>query len=333
MIAPCMDIMGLGKSPISFPYIVAPATETVAKALGILREMGAINAKGTELTPRGMALSRLPIDMYLAAALLESPERGCSDEILTIVSMLEVSEGGSNLFHQPIGKKEEVKLRGIRKQFCEHLGDHVLLLNVYFAWRTASGAAADIKGWLEENMLRGSVLRAADNTRRQLLHLMKDSFPDWKCRSLDTREPNYYGWIILALAHGLFMKIAHRAPVMTQKDKSRASMVYHTLRSNQRVELLKTTNLGPPSADNEWVIYNEYRTGEKKDNILVVTPIKPELLISAVPTYFGNVEFFPDGPAKDALVSILVKVTGEPEKSLRGYPLMPPSTTSTTTPS
>ncbi|RYN21323.1 Pre-mRNA-splicing factor ATP-dependent RNA helicase [Alternaria arborescens] len=330
MISECMDILSLGKSPINFPYIVAPATETVTKALGILREMDAVNARGTELTARGKALSRLPIDPYLAAALLESPTIGCSDEVLTIVSMIEVSEGGGSLFIQPIGKEEEAKLKRIRNEFCGHSGDHVLLLNVYFAWRTASApknAALNIDQWLEEKMLRGSVLRAADMTRRQLLNLLHTSFPEWKCRSLKLGEMSYYPWIILALARGQFMKVARRAPTQNKKGP----MVYQTLRYNQRVELLKTTDLGAPSTANEWVIYHECRTGEKKDNILIVSPIVPEMLIKAVPTYFSNVEFFPDGPTKTALVKIIVEMTGEPEDSLRGYPLR--SSTTTTTPS
>ena len=77
---------------------MAPATETVTKALSILREIDAVNARGTELTARSKALSRLPIDPYLAAVLLESPTISCSDEVLTIVSMIEVLEGGSSLF-------------------------------------------------------------------------------------------------------------------------------------------------------------------------------------------------------------------------------------------
>jgi hypothetical protein len=113
-------------------------------------------------------------------------------------------------------------------------------------------------------------------------------------------------------------------------------MVYQTLRYNQQVELLKTTDIGALCTANEWVIYHDCRTGEKKDNILVVSPIVPEMLIMAVPTYFGNLEFFTDGRKKTALVKIIVEMTGEPEDSLRGYPLRPSTaapTTTTTTPS
>ncbi|KAH6633269.1 P-loop containing nucleoside triphosphate hydrolase protein, partial [Boeremia exigua] len=303
MLSECMDILSLGMSPIDFPYIVAPATETVVRALGILREMDAINARGTELTSRGKLLSRLPIDMYLAAALLESPKLGCSDEVLTIVAMIEASDGGNSLFVQPDGNEEKAKLKSIRNEYCGHSGDHVLLLNVYFAWRTASdpkNTAVNTDEWLQQNMLRGSVLRTADMMRKQLLNILHTSFPEWKCCSLDMGELSYYPWIILALARGEFMKVARRLPTQTKKGP----MVYQTLRYNHRVELLKSTDLGAPSPANEWVIYHECRTGEKKDSILLVSPVVPEMLIAAVPTYFSNVEFFPDGPTKTALVKI-----------------------------
>jgi hypothetical protein len=55
------------------------------------------------------------------------------------------------------------------------------------------------------------------------------------------------------------------------------------------------------------------------------------MLIKGVPTYFSNVKFFPDRSTKDALVKLIVKMTGEPEDSLRGYPLRPSTATSTTT--
>jgi hypothetical protein len=139
---------------------------------------------------------------------------------------------------------------------------------------------------------------------------------------------SYYPWVILALVCGYFMKVARRVP----KQNNKGQMVYYqTLRSNQRVELLNTTDLGALSAANEWVIYYKYCTGAKKDNILVVLPIVPEMLIKGVPTYFGNVKFFPDGSTKDALVKLIVEMTGEPEDSLRGYPLRPSTATSTTT--
>jgi hypothetical protein len=141
-------------------------------------------------------------------------------------------------------------------------------------------------------------------------------------------ELSYYPWVILALVRGYFIKVARRVP----KQNNKGQMVYcQTLRSNQQVELLNTTDLGALSAANEWVIYHKYCTRAKKDNILVVLPIVPEMLIKGVPIYFGNVEFFPDRSTKDALVKLIVEMTGEPEDSLRGYPLRPSTATSTTT--
>jgi hypothetical protein len=51
--------------------------------------------------------------------------------------MIEASDGGSSLFFQPMTKENKATLKRIRSKFCGHSGDHVILLNVYFAWRTA----------------------------------------------------------------------------------------------------------------------------------------------------------------------------------------------------
>ena len=75
--------------------------------------------------------------------------KGCSDEILTIVSMLNVQ----NVFYRP---KEKQQLADQRKsKFHQAEGDHLTLLAVYNAWKTNKFSNA----WCFENFIQARTLR------------------------------------------------------------------------------------------------------------------------------------------------------------------------------
>ena len=64
--------------------------ESVAKALETLRLLGAVekSAESYSLTSLGQSMSAFPLDPKLAKVLLASKTYRCSDEVLSIVSLL-----------------------------------------------------------------------------------------------------------------------------------------------------------------------------------------------------------------------------------------------------
>ena len=307
MLDECLHILKMGHQPLTFPYIVAPAPETIVKALAMLTVLGAIDDKGN-LTRRGEGITLLPVDVYSAIALLDSCRYGCSEEILSLISMVEASDGGNDVFIKTSDREMKMKIRRIREGFNHHSGDHITLFNIYMAWR---GACIDKTedGFLESNMLDGRILRSADQTRLQLLEiLMKSQF--WQLKLHDPSEPHYYVHMLKALAAGHCLRVAKRRSLSEPK-------VYETVRHCTQVELGPDTNLGAASRDNEWVIYNEYHSG-KKNTIRLVSAIPPEILISEHAPYWSDLEFLPEGHIKDSLVKVIANMTGESETYLRG---------------
>jgi pre-mRNA-splicing factor ATP-dependent RNA helicase DHX15/PRP43 len=309
MLSECLSILKMGRSPLTFPYIVAPATETIVKALGILYLLGAVDARGENLTSLGTDMTRLPVDVYSAVVLLESPRFGCSDEMISLVSMIEATDGGSNLFNNPSTPEEKAALKAIRELFHHGSGDHITLFNIYMAW-TAACTSNKADEFLSKHMLKGSVLRYADQIRLQLFRTLL-KLKNWQLNYLDTTKPGYHVQMLKALAAGNYLRIAKRKSLEDPKT-------YVTTRHGDSAKLTADTNLSAGSRDSEWVIYNEfYSDGINIHQLRLVSAIVPELFISVRPEYWYDTEFLPS-QIQDRLVNIIAGMTGNTKNFIRG---------------
>lgn len=125
---------------LAFDFIDKPPDDTLIRALDLLYALGAFNDRG-ELTKLGRRMAELPIDPKLSRALLASEKYRCTEEVLTIVSMLQES---ASLFYRaparwccsspadPIAGPKDKKLEAdrARQNFVKPQGDHATLLNV-----------------------------------------------------------------------------------------------------------------------------------------------------------------------------------------------------------
>jgi pre-mRNA-splicing factor ATP-dependent RNA helicase DHX15/PRP43 len=72
---------------VHFDFMDPPAPETLMRALELLNYLGALDDDGN-LTTLGTIMADFPLDPQLAKMLIASPQYGCSNEIMTIVSLL-----------------------------------------------------------------------------------------------------------------------------------------------------------------------------------------------------------------------------------------------------
>ena len=68
----------------------APPSRNLIAAIELLYALGALDDRGELSQPLGEQMSELPIHPTLAKMLLSSGEMGCSQEIVTIIAMLQV---------------------------------------------------------------------------------------------------------------------------------------------------------------------------------------------------------------------------------------------------
>ena len=81
---------------INFEFMDPPPVQTLVSALETLYNLEALDDEGL-LTKLGRLMAEFPLEPQLAKMMLTSVDLGCSEEIITIVSMLSVQ----NVFYRP----------------------------------------------------------------------------------------------------------------------------------------------------------------------------------------------------------------------------------------
>ncbi|KJH48464.1 S1 RNA binding domain protein [Dictyocaulus viviparus] len=113
---------------IDFDFMDAPPLDSMITALHQLHTLSALDGDGL-LTKLGRRMAEFPLEPSLAKLLIMSVELGCSEEVLTIVSMLSVQ----NVFYRPKEKQEQADQK--KAKFHQPEGDHMTLLAVYNSWK------------------------------------------------------------------------------------------------------------------------------------------------------------------------------------------------------
>lgn len=93
-------------------------------------------------------------------------EFGCSDEISTILAMLQVD----NVFVKPSSGANSIKARIEKRKFEVEEGDLITLLNVFTAFEKNSNNA---KSWCIQHFINFKALRRAHEIKSQMLKLME----------------------------------------------------------------------------------------------------------------------------------------------------------------
>jgi pre-mRNA-splicing factor ATP-dependent RNA helicase DHX38/PRP16 len=153
------------KDLLDFDFMDPPPQDTITTSLFDLWALGAVDHVG-DLTTIGRLMTAFPMDPSLAKMLITSTtDYACSEEMLTIVSMLSVP----SVFYRPKERQEESD--AAREKFFVPESDHLTLLHVYTQWR--SNGHSD--GWCVRHFLHPKALRRAKEIREQLHDIMVNS--------------------------------------------------------------------------------------------------------------------------------------------------------------
>ncbi|CAH8524978.1 unnamed protein product [Dicrocoelium dendriticum] len=158
-----------------FHFMDAPPQDNILNSMYQLWIFGALDNTGG-LTNLGRQMVEYPLDPASSKLLIISCDMNCSEEILTIVSMLSVP----NVFYRPKGREEESD--NAREKFQVPESDHLTLLNVYNQWRKADYSS----GFCARHFLHLKAMRKVREVRQQMKEIMeqhnmnlKSSGSDW----------------------------------------------------------------------------------------------------------------------------------------------------------
>ncbi|KAM8806203.1 putative pre-mRNA-splicing factor ATP-dependent RNA helicase DHX32 [Eudromia elegans] len=280
-----MDIAGLGHCD----FLSRPAPESLMQALEDLDYLAALDNDGN-LSEFGIIMSEFPLDPQLSKSILASCEFECVDEMLTIAAMVTAP----TCFSRAPPGTEEIALTCWRK-FSHPAGDHFTLINVFNAFKEASGNSTNQyysdEKWCRDYFLSCSALRMAETIKAELVEIMRRielpiSEPDFGS------EENILS-IKKSLISGYFMHIARDVD---------GSGNYLMLTHRQVAQLHPFSSYYNTRRIPEWVLFHEFSVSED-NTIRVVSEISPELFVELTPQYyFTNL---PPSESKDMLQEVI----------------------------
>ncbi|PAA60184.1 hypothetical protein BOX15_Mlig016491g18 [Macrostomum lignano] len=157
---------------MTFGFMDPPPQDNILQSMYQLWLLGALDNTGG-LTRLGRQMVEFPLDPALSKMLITSIEMGCSEEILTVVSMLSVP----SVFYRPKGREEDSDAQ--REKFQVPESDHMTLLNVYNLWRRAGYS----KSWCTDHFIHAKSMLKAREVRQQLKEIMEQQkMPLKSCR-------------------------------------------------------------------------------------------------------------------------------------------------------
>lgn len=241
---------------LHFDFMDPPPINTMLTALEELYALSALDDEGL-LTRLGRKMADFPMEPSLAKVLIAAIGLDCSDEMLSIVAMLNLP----NVWYRPKEKQQQADQK--KSKFHDPHGDHLTLLNVYNSWKTSGYSSP----WCFENYIQARSMRRAKDVRDQLVKIMdryKHSVTSCGRNTQKVRQ---------ALCSGFFRNAARKDPQEGYKTLIEGTPVY----------------LHPSSAlfgkQAEWVIYHTLVL-TTKEYMHCTTSIEPKWLVEAAPTFF-----------------------------------------------
>ncbi|KAF1743813.1 hypothetical protein MXB_492 [Myxobolus squamalis] len=147
---------------LKFNFMDPPPQDNFLASMYQLWILSALDNVG-QLMPLGRAMVEFPLDPVLSKMLVTSCDMGCSDEVMTIVSMLSVPA----IFFRPKGR-EEISDQA-REKFQVAESDHLTYLNVYTQWKSNKYSS----NWCEDHFVHVKSLRKVREVRSQLKLIME----------------------------------------------------------------------------------------------------------------------------------------------------------------
>ncbi|KAL4292087.1 hypothetical protein GQ457_14G009490 [Hibiscus cannabinus] len=143
---------------LGFDWPASPSPESMIRALEILYSLGVLDDDAKLTSPVGFQVAEIPLEPMVAKMIISSNELGCSDEIITIASILSIQ----SIWFSIRGAQKELDEAKLR--FAAAEGDHVTFLNIYKGF-LQSGKSSK---WCHKNFINYHAMKKVMEIREQL---------------------------------------------------------------------------------------------------------------------------------------------------------------------
>ncbi|KAH6613601.1 P-loop containing nucleoside triphosphate hydrolase protein [Chaetomium sp. MPI-SDFR-AT-0129] len=149
-----------------------PSAKNIRRAIDALVDVRALTASTEELTPLGLQLARLPLDVFLGKLILMGAVFKCLDMAITVAAIL----SSKSPFVAPFGQRNQADT--IRRGFRKGDSDLLTVYNAYTAWKrvcqSSTSGAAEFQ-FCRKNFLAPQTLANIEDLKGQLLVAVADS--------------------------------------------------------------------------------------------------------------------------------------------------------------
>lgn len=256
-----------------FNFLSSPPSNNLINSLELLHALEALDHNSKLTTPTGFQMAEFPLHPTHSKALLSSERFECTQEMLTIIAMLQVQ----HIFATPSGRKQQADKAKLKFTCIE--GDHITMLNVYKTFTDKMSKHKNHKSvasWCHANYLNYKSLVRAIQIREQLTKLLKKFKIDTQCSCGDKTEP-----ILKCLCVAFFVNTA----------KATYDGDYRHIKSNQTLKVhpssvinLYLANVDKPPP--RYIIYNDIVQSKSVYLMRDISVIECDWLHELVPNYF-----------------------------------------------
>ncbi|XP_021766037.1 probable pre-mRNA-splicing factor ATP-dependent RNA helicase DEAH9 [Chenopodium quinoa] len=245
---------------LNFGWPASPSPEAMIRALEVLYSLGVLDDDAKLTSPTGFQVAEIPLDPMISKALLASNELGCSEEMLTIASVLSVQ----SIWISVRGAQKQLDEAKLR--FAAAEGDHVTFLNVYKGF-LQSGKSSK---WCHKNFINYHAMKKVLETRDQLKRTAQRLGIVLKSCDRDIQV------VRKAITAGFFANACH---LETYSHEGK----YKTVRTSQDVYIHPSSVLF--RVNPKWVVYYSLVSTDRRYMRNVVT-IDPTWLVEVAPHYY-----------------------------------------------
>ncbi|XP_065200685.1 probable ATP-dependent RNA helicase DHX35 [Planococcus citri] len=260
-----LQLKALGISNIlRFTFPSPPPAQNLLLALELLYALGAIDDNGELTNPLGVTMAEFPLPPLHAKTLISAGDFGCTDEISSILAMLQVD----NVFIKPRFGENSIKAQIEKRKFEVHEGDLITLLNVFTTFEKNLETA---RKWCQQHFINYKALRRAFEIKYQMLRLLERfNIPKTSCDGNVEK-------VCYCIASGFFPNAAYL----------HFSGVYKTVRGGEELYVHPTSVLYSVEQP-QWLLYCEL-IHTSKLYMRDVTVVKSSWLEELAPNFYHTV--------------------------------------------
>ncbi|KAL6992438.1 ATP-dependent RNA helicase [Sarracenia purpurea var. burkii] len=247
---------------LGFDWPASPSPEAMIRALEVLYSLGVLDDDAKLTSPAGFQVAEIPLDPMISRMILASNQLGCSDEIITIASVLSIQ----SIWVSVWGQQKE--LDGAKLRFAAAEGDHITFLNVYKGF-LQSGKSSK---WCHKNFVNYQAMRKVIEIREQLRRIAQRIGIILKSCEGDMQV------VRKAVTSGFFANACNL-------EAFSHNGMYKTVRSFQEVYIHPSSVLF--RVNPKWVVYHSLVSTDRQYMRNVIS-IDPSWLIEAAPHFYQH---------------------------------------------